>query len=77
MSVIKSLEHASMHCKLRLNLIWVDASHLEEATKHTNPEIFNNTWHQVRAAQGILVPGGFGYRLVDPVCNEFKRRLIG
>lgn len=32
MSVIKSLEHAAMHCKKKLNLVWVDASHLEDAT---------------------------------------------
>ena len=37
MSVIKSLEHSAMACKRKLNLILVDASHLEEGTKTSSP----------------------------------------
>ncbi len=65
-----------MHCKLKLNLIWVNASHLEEVTKDTDPEIFNRAWDQVRKAQGILVPGGFGHRHVNLAVMSAKRRLI-
>lgn len=62
LSVIKSLEHAAMHCKRKLNLIWVDASELEKSTRDSDPAKFHKAWHQVCTANGILVPGGFGTR---------------
>ena len=62
LSVIKSLEHAAMACRRKLNLIWVDASNLEEETSRTSPAEFHKAWHEVCTAQGILVPGGFGHR---------------
>jgi CTP synthase len=62
LSVIKSLEHASMRCGKKLDLIWVDASNLEEDAKTENPADFHRAWHQVCTADGILVPGGFGHR---------------
>ena len=62
LSVIKSLEHAAMACSRKLNLVWVDASHLEMATNATSPAEFHKAWHELCTAQGILVPGGFGQR---------------
>jgi CTP synthase len=62
LSVIKSLEHSAMRCNKKLNLIWVDASNLEEAVRHTDPAAFHKAWHEVCTAHGILVPGGFGHR---------------
>ncbi|KAH0543043.1 CTP synthase ura7, partial [Trichoglossum hirsutum] len=62
LSVIKSLEHASMRCGRKLNLIWVDASHLEQQASQDNPAEFHKAWHEVCTANGILVPGGFGHR---------------
>lgn len=62
LSVIKSLEHAAMACSRKLNLIWVDASHLETATLMSSPGDYHKAWHEVCKAQGILVPGGFGHR---------------
>ncbi len=62
LSVIKSLEHATMACSRKLNLIWVDASHLEPAVQETSPVEFHKAWQELCAAQGILVPGGFGDR---------------
>jgi len=50
LSVIKSLEHSAMRCGKKLNLIWVDASNLEDESKVSNPADFP------------LVPGGFGHR---------------
>ncbi|OAA62468.1 ctp synthase [Niveomyces insectorum RCEF 264] len=61
-SVGKSLEHAAMYCKKKLNLVWVDSSHLEDATLETLPAEFHKAWHAVCTADGILVPGGFGVR---------------
>ncbi|KAL3419251.1 CTP synthase [Phlyctema vagabunda] len=62
LSVIKSLEHSAMHCGKKLNLIWVDASNLEDQAKTENPAEFHKAWHEVCTANGILVPGGFGHR---------------
>jgi CTP synthase len=62
MSVTKSLEHAAMHCKKKLNLIWVDSSHLEDAALETSQAEYHKAWHDVCMADGILVPGGFGVR---------------
>jgi CTP synthase len=61
-SVIKSLEHSAMACQRKLNLVWVDASNLENATMHSNPAQFHKAWHELITADGVLVPGGFGQR---------------
>lgn len=61
-SVIKSLEHAAMACYRKLNLVWIDASHLEPASQESSPDVFDKAWQNLRAAGGILVPGGFGKR---------------
>lgn len=66
LSVIKSLEHASMALNRKLNIIWVDAEHLEPEkeieTEAEQREQNRRAWTQVRTADGILVPGGFGKR---------------
>lgn len=54
LSVIKSLKHASIYCKRDLNLVWVDASKLEEDD--------GEAWETVKSASGVIVPGGFGNR---------------
>ena len=65
MSVSRALEHSAMHCKKKLNLIWIDSSHLEDAHKETAPSEYYKAWHSISAANGILVPGGFGKRGCD------------
>lgn len=62
LSVVKSLEHASMRCRRKLNLIYVDAEHLEPACQQKDPASYHKAWHNVCTAAGILVPGGFGTR---------------
>lgn len=62
LSVVKSLEHSSMHLRRKLNLIWVDAEHLESKAKSTDEEKYNEAWNAVRTASGVIVPGGFGTR---------------
>jgi hypothetical protein len=59
MSVSKALEHSAMHCKKKLDLIWVESSHLEDEHKETNPAEYYKAWHSVSTANGILVPVGF------------------
>jgi CTP synthase len=62
LSVIKSLEHSAMACARKLNLVWIDASNLEQSTLQSSPEAFHKAWHQLCTADGVLVPGGFGCR---------------
>ncbi|KAK1759847.1 putative CTP synthase [Echria macrotheca] len=61
-SVSKALEHSAMYCRKRLDLIWVDSSHLEDVTLEDSPADFHKAWHVVCTADAILVPGGFGVR---------------
>jgi CTP synthase len=62
LSVIKSLEHSAMACARKLDLRWVDASHLEKQTAENSPELYHKAWHELCTADGVLVPGGFGRR---------------
>ncbi|KZF26709.1 CTP synthase [Xylona heveae TC161] len=62
LSVVKSLEHSAMRCSKKLKILWVDASDLESETRDEDPARFHKAWHEVCTANGILVPGGFGYR---------------
>ncbi|KAI9008570.1 CTP synthase N-terminus-domain-containing protein [Hyaloraphidium curvatum] len=61
-SVLKSLEHASLSCNRKLNLLWVEATDLEDGTKIKDPVKYHDAWKSVCTADGILVPGGFGDR---------------
>lgn len=61
-SVLKSLEHSAMTRQHKLNLLVVDASHLEETTLASSKADYDQAWTKVRRADGILVPGGFGVR---------------
>lgn len=72
LSVRKSLEHASMRCGRKLEIIWLDSTDLELETKETSPEIYQKAWHQVRTASGILVPGGFGQRGIEGMIRAAK-----
>ncbi|ROW18354.1 hypothetical protein VPNG_00510 [Cytospora leucostoma] len=74
-SVVKSLEHSSMHLRRKLNLIWVDAEHLEPKTKSTEENKYNEAWEAVRTASGVIVPGGFGHRGTDGMmlASKFAR----
>lgn len=61
-SVLKSLEHSVMAWEHKLNLVAVEASHLEKPVQASSQEEYDLAWSKVRAADGILVPGGFGER---------------
>ena len=62
MSAIKSLEHSAMACKRRLILILVDSSLLHEESKASSSIEYDKAWETVKAADGILIPIGFGNR---------------
>jgi CTP synthase len=54
-SVREALYHAGIYHDRQVNVIWVQSEELEEEDEE-NP---------LRAAQGIIVPGGFGYRGIE------------
>jgi CTP synthase len=62
MSVIKALEHCAMRCKRQMNLVWVDAEHLEPQYEQQDSSKYHQAWNDVKNSSGILVPGGFGHR---------------
>ena len=64
-SVIKALKHAALSCRLRLKLDCIGAEKLEEECHKSNPIEYHEAWKTVCAANGIIVPGGFGNRGID------------
>jgi len=44
-----------------LNLTWVDASNIEDK----DGEKYDESWAKIKAADGIIVPGGFGARGIE------------
>lgn len=65
LSVLKALLHASVACRRKLVINWVAASDLEDATATENPDVNRAAWNSLKAADAILVPGGFGDRGVE------------
>lgn len=61
-SVVKSLQHASLACDLKLELEWVEAEDLELECQTRDPIKFHQSWGKLVGCAGILVPGGFGSR---------------
>jgi len=55
MSVREALHHAALHLGIEVDIAWVHSAELERG----------RGWEEVRAAHGILVPGGFGDRGIE------------
>ncbi|GAP89052.1 putative CTP synthase [Rosellinia necatrix] len=62
MSVTKALEHSAMHLRLNLQLLWINAEHLEPGMQSSEPEKYQKAWDTLHTASGLIVPGGFGKR---------------
>ncbi|CAG8500706.1 14945_t:CDS:10 [Funneliformis mosseae] len=62
LSVKKSLEHSGLRCERKLILKWIEASYLEAEYEKEGPEKYRESWEDLKSADGILVPGGFGTR---------------
>lgn len=78
-SVIKALKHASLSCRLRLKLDYISAENLEEECQKSNPIKYHDAWKTVCAANGIIVPGGFGNRGIEGkilAANYARKRNI-
>jgi len=54
LSVIESLKIACYHQNLDLNLSWIDAEKIEKNDQ--------SAWKELKASDGVIVPGGFGIR---------------
>lgn len=57
LSVLESLKIACYHAGKDLELIWISSEKLEEKDKET--------WENLKKANGIIVPGGFGIRGIE------------
>jgi len=83
LSVIKALKHSAIEADRDLQLLWVEASDLDEETKETDPEKFNKAWDVLKSGDGVVIPGGFGARGSEGKiacakwCREEKRPLLG
>lgn len=68
LSIIKSLKHASIACKKKLELIWLEGTDLEHSDEDGNFKEgdpgarHDEAWEQIKGADGVIVPGGFGNR---------------
>ncbi|XP_042389580.1 CTP synthase-like isoform X2 [Zingiber officinale] len=64
-SVLEALLHASTACKKKLVVDWVPSSDLEDNTTLEALELHKAAWKQLKGANAVLVPGGFGDRGVE------------
>ena len=65
LSVIKALQHAAFAAGSKMHIDWVEAEHLEDHIETEKPKKHAAAWALVKAADGILVPGGFGNRGIE------------
>jgi CTP synthase len=65
LSVIKALQHSAFKVGAKMNISWVDATGLEPESESKDPELYAKSWHELKAADGVLVPGGFGNRGIE------------
>jgi len=87
LSVLKSLKHAAIACSTKLDLQWVEATQLEkfdeQGNDKTDSEPYIEAWSKVKAADGVIVPGGFGSRgflgktLTAEYCRIHKKPYLG
>ncbi len=57
LSVIEAIKSAAVHEKRKAELVWIDSEKLEQ----NDPE----TWKELKACKGMVVPGGFGIRGIE------------
>jgi len=62
LSVIKALQHSAFAVDRKLVIDWIESTDLDP---HDVTENHDEAWELLRAADGILVPGGFGNRGVE------------
>ena len=65
LSVIKALQHSAFKVGAKMEISWVEAASLEAGFEADNPEQYAESWAALKAAHGVLVPGGFGIRGIE------------
>jgi CTP synthase len=74
LSIVSAIKHSCLHMGVQLDIMNVDALHLEENSKSLESEgegggggcaLYEAAWTKLRSADGILVPGGFGSRGIE------------
>ena len=62
------MQHATIACERTLDLVWVEAAHLEKVGENgdinVSEEEYASAWEKMKSADGVIVPGGFGNRWV-------------
>lgn len=76
LSIISALKHSCLWTNQKLNLIMVDALHLEAQQLVRDSTLYHEAWEVLKNADGILVPGGFGSRGIEGkvLAAEFARK---
>ena len=64
-SLMRALQHACIYLKANLNIIWIEASHLEESHKIENIKEYEKAHQVLKNAKNIIIPGGFGTRGIE------------
>lgn len=72
LSIRKALEHSAMRCRRSLNLVSIDAEHLEHEMQQKDPTKYHAAWKSLCDAEGIIVPGGFGERGIEGMVEVIK-----
>ena len=62
LSVIKALQHSALAVNRKLVIDWIESTNLDPIEK---TGAHDDAWETLEAADGILVPGGFGNRGVE------------
>jgi CTP synthase len=64
LSVIKALRHAAVAVHRNLKLEWIEASCFESdyVQNNANDVASDAAWDQLKNADGVIIPGGFGQR---------------
>ncbi|CAG5076102.1 Similar to CTPsyn: CTP synthase (Drosophila melanogaster) [Cotesia congregata] len=71
-SVTKALQHASLEVGYKLNLTYIEAANLENATLADNPVLYHEAWQKLCKSDGVIVPGGFGKRGIEGKISACK-----
>ena len=65
LSVIKALQHSAFKVGAKMEISWVEAASLEAKFEEKNAKKYAESWAALKAAHGVLVPGGFGIRGIE------------
>jgi CTP synthase len=81
LSIARSIDHASIRLGVGLDIMWIEATDLEDGMK--DHKLYEDGWQAVHSAHAIIIPGGFGGRGAQgkiEVCRfarQNKRPMLG